>query len=100
MVMKLTALEDVSVVANVSKGPETIGLYPPPMKRVAQGITAVHMKKGDVRSDITMVIGIVPSKTVVGGILEAMPLYGKLFKVDQPAQGSSRDYLNALRIDA
>jgi hypothetical protein len=47
-----------------------------------------------------MVIGIVPSKTVVGGILEAMPLYGKLFKVEQPAQGSSRDYLNALRIDA
>jgi hypothetical protein len=100
MVMTLTALEDVSVVANVSKGPEKTGLYPPPMKRVVLGITAVHMKKGDVRSDITMVIGIVPSKTVVGGILEAMPLYGKLFKVDQPAQGSSRDYLNALRIDA
>ena len=97
--MTLTALEDVSVVANVSKGPEKTGLYSPPMKRVVLGITAVHMKKGDVRSDITMVIGIVPSKTVVGGILEAMPL-GKLFKVDQPAQGSSQDYLNALRIDA
>ena len=100
MVMTLTALEDVFVVANVAKEPEKTGWFPPPMTRVVLGITTVHMKKGDVRSDITMVIGIVPSKTVVGGILEAMPLYGKLFKVDQPAEGSSRDYLNALRIDA
>jgi len=100
MVMTLTALEDVSVVANVAKEPEKTGWFLPPITRVVLGITTVHMKKGDVRSDITTVIGIVPTKTVVGGMLEAMPIYGKLFKVDLPAQGSSKDYLSALHIEA
>ncbi len=97
--MTLTALEDVYLVANVSREPEKTGWFPPPMTRVL-GITTVHMKKGDVRRDITTVIGIVPSKTVVGGMVEVMPIYGKLFKVDPPAQGSSQDYLRALHIDA
>jgi hypothetical protein len=98
--MTLTALEDVFVVANVAKEPEKTGWSPPPMRRVVLGITTVHMKKGDVRRDISTVIGIVPTKTVIGGMLEAMPIYGKLFKIDQPAQGSSQDYLRALHIDA